>query len=205
MLRRFRLRRARRSRCCLVSPAAAACQSSHRRNRAEAEIELAAMDRAGSPAGLLGRASLPERSHRDRGCAADPPLCSESRVAAAADDRRGRGTQRIGQWPALCPRPAAALAAAGSCDLGSRSGDRRRSASGGPRDGQRRRRRRRRRRRLSRGEPGALRRPGTPRGHRRELPLGTEPQARHFPRRNRSFPDGARCRGCPRRRRAAAR
>lgn len=69
--------------------------------------------------------------------------------------------------------------------LGPGARHRRRGPSGRPRYGHDRGRRGRHRRRLSRREPETARRARRLRRHRRRTAPGTEPQARHFPRRNR--------------------
>ena len=155
--------------------------------RAAAEAELAALHRAGArlvcwgeptyPSGLvaiedappiltvLGRAEL-LGSPMVAVVGARNASANGRRFARdlAAGARAGRHRRRLGPGPRhRCRRP-----------------------SGRARDRQRRRRRRRRRCRLPRGKSRIC----TRRWHDQgaivaELPLGTEPQARHFPRRNR--------------------
>ena len=187
MLRRFRLGPRRARDVAASCPPRRTRQNRHRRSPGrEAEIELAALHRAGARLICWGSPLSERARHASRMRRRSSSVLGRGGVAADADDRSGRRAQRIGERPAPRPRTRCcagsrrarrglrsrpgidAAAHLGALETGSVA-----VVAGGvdvvyPAE--------------NRGLYDALTRQGAIIA---ELPLGTEPQARHFPRRNR--------------------
>ena len=186
------------TRCCAASarPRAAidaarcraACRARSRRSDArEAEAELAAIERLGGRLLCWGEPLYPALLAAVEDAPPVLTVLGRRRIADSADRRGGRRAQRLGQRPAARPR-AGRRARRGRHRrrLGHGARHRRGGASG-----------RARQRHASRSSPAAptssiprkiaacTTRCARSGAIVAELPLGTEPQARHFPRRNR--------------------
>ena len=186
MLRRFGSARAALEALASTGPPRRARPHRHRRDPCGGRSRINPASPLRRPARLLGRARLSQRLGPGRGCAAGPDRARPARTARPADDGGGRRAQRFGQRPAprarACRGPRRgglvvvsglargidAAAHLGALDTGTVA-----VVAGGvdivyPEE--------------NRGLHEALRRQGAIVA---ELPLGSEPQARHFPRRNR--------------------